>query len=282
MITLAVDYKQYDYPNTPYAGESIATAGCGPTSCSDLLEIDPTETAAWMEAHGWAVPYQGTIYEGIAACLTAYGADGVMLARDQDGQYDNDVMSQWRHGIKSGQEGVLLMHACVSTYWTNGGHYIAIVGYSNGNYLVYDPASVTRTGWHPWEDFAGDVSALYLSSRRWNNGRIAVDGFWGPATTKLAQKVFNTKADGIISNQNRDMKKFMPNCQSSTWEWVSPSKLKTGSQLVRAIQKMLGITADGFFGQQTLRALQKFLGVTVDGYFGGASVVAWQNWLNKQ
>lgn len=164
---MAIDYKQYNYPNVPYAGETIAVAGCGPTSCSDILEIDPVETAAWLQANGWAVDYQGTIYEGIAACLTHYGADGVMIARDQDGQYDNASFAQWREAIQNGQEGILLMHNCVSPYWTSGGHYIAIVAYSNGNYLVYDPASEARTGWHPFEDFAGDISALYTSSKRW-------------------------------------------------------------------------------------------------------------------
>ena len=41
------DYKQYNYPWFPYAAETIASAGCGPTSCSDLLDIDPTKTAQW-------------------------------------------------------------------------------------------------------------------------------------------------------------------------------------------------------------------------------------------
>ena len=278
---MAIDYKQYNYPNIPYAGESIAAAGCGPTAVADLLEISPIETAAWLQNNGYAVDHQGTIYEGIAACLSAYGANGKMIARDQDGQYDNEYFEAWRNAIKSGRMGILLMHKVVSNYWTNGGHYIAVVGYSNYQYLVYDPASTVRTGWHTFEDFAGDIAALYTSSIKWKD-KLVVDGLWGKKTTKLAQKVFKTTQDGIISNQNQDMKKFLPNCQSTTWDFVSPSKLKTGSELVKAIQKMLGITEDGFFGMQTCRALQKFLGVTVDGYFGGESVSAFQNWLNKQ
>ena len=164
---MATDFKQYWYPDIPYAGESIAVAGCGPTSVSDLIDVSPVETAAWLQSNGWAVDYQGTIYEGIAACLTAFGADGRMLARDQDGQYDNDSFREWREGIQSGLMGVLLMHNVVSPYWTSGGHYIAVVEYRDGRYLVYDPASASRTGWHPFEHFAGNISALYLSSKRW-------------------------------------------------------------------------------------------------------------------
>lgn len=281
---MAVDYKQYNYPNTPYASETIAIAGCGPTACSDILEIDPTLTASWLQRNGYAYPYQGTKYEGITACLTAYGADGKMLARDMDYTKSCAVFDQWKKAIQNGQEGILLMHKCVSNYWTNGGHYIAVVAYDSKNgYLVYDPASTVRTGWHPFSDFAGDISALYTSNRRWNNGKIAVDGKWGPATTKLAQKVFGCPiVDGIISNQNQDMQKFLPNCQPQSWQFVPANKLKGGSALVKSIQQMLGIPADGFFGMQTLKTLQKFLGVEVDGFFGGASVSAFQKWLNRQ
>ena len=279
---MALDYKQYAYPNIPYAGESIATAGCGPTSVSDLIEVDPPETAAWLQDHGYAVDHQGTIYEGIAACLTAYGAEGEMIARDQDGAKENASIRLWRDTIQSGRMGILLMHNVVSNYWTNGGHYIAVVAFRDQQYLVYDPASTVRTGWHPFSDFAGNISALYVSNKRWDADKIIVDGYWGPATTRLAQKVFGTTVDGYISNQNKDMQKFMPNCQPITWRFVPASKLTTGSELIRAIQRLLGITVDGFCGMQTIKAMQRWLGVDVDGYFGGQSVSAFQNWLNNQ
>ena len=274
------DWKQYNYPYFPYAAESLAVAGCGPTACADLLDVEPTETAKWLTDNGYAYPYQGTAYEGISACLTAFGAEGQTVALNQDGISDNAAMKAWRKAIQGGQCGVLLMHKVTSSYWTNGGHYIAIVAYSNGKYLVYDPTSEVRTGWHPWSDFAENVSGLYLCNKRWDGDRIAEDGFWGPSTTKKAQKVFGTTVDGTISNQNKDMKKHLPNCQEQSWKFVAPSKLQNGSQLVKAIQTKLGIPADGFFGMQTLTALQKFLGVSVDGYCGGQTVLAFQKWLN--
>ncbi len=280
---MAVDYKQYNYPNTPYANESVATAGCGPCSVSDIVEVDPTITAKWLTDNGYAYPHQGTKYPGIAACLTAYNGGGEMLAQYQDGVLDNVYFREWKRRIQSGQEGILLMHKVTSSYWTSGGHYIAIVGFSNSRYLVYDPASVVRTGWHLWGDFSQNVSALYTSTRRWNSGKVVVDGVWGKATTTLAQKIFGTTVDGIVSDQNKDMQKFLPACQPSSWEFVSPLKITSGSQLVKAIQEMLGMRIiDGVFGYDTAKALQQFLGVTVDGYFGYNSVVAWQKWLNRQ
>lgn len=276
------DWKQYLYPYFPYAAESLAVAGCGPTACADLLDVEPTETATWLTDHGYAYPYQGTAYEGISACLTAFGTEGQTVALNQDGITDNAAMKAWRKAIQGGQCGILLMHKVTSNYWTNGGHYIAIVAYSNSQYLVYDPASDVRTGWHPWGDFAGNISGLYLCNKRWDGDRIAEDCFWGPATTKKAQKVFGTTVDGTISNQNKDMQKFLPNCQEQSWKFVAPSKLQNGSQLIKAIQTKLGIPADGFCGMQTIKTLQKFLGVSVDGYFGGKSVLAFQKWLNSQ
>jgi peptidoglycan hydrolase-like protein with peptidoglycan-binding domain len=59
-------------------------------------------------------------------------------------------------------------------------------------------------------------------------------------------------------------------------------RLKNGSELIRAIQRYLHITADGFCGNETIIALQIFLNVTVDGYMGGETVTALQYWINNQ
>ena len=279
---MSYDWKQYNFPNYPYASETIAAAGCGPTSVADLLEVSPIDTANWMTKHGYAYPYQGTAYSGINACLTAYGADGKMIAQGQDGQTECQAFKTWRNAIQSGQTGILLMHACVSTYWTRGGHYIAIVEYKDGYYLVYDPASDTRTGWHPFDDFRGDISALYTSSIRWNEDKVTVDGWWGKSTTRKAQQVFGTPKDGIVSNQNNTMQKYLTHCLASSWEFVKPASVKQGSSLIRAIQKKIGTGQDGIFGPVTARAFQTWLGVEKDGYIGDKTVRAFQSWLNKQ
>ena len=279
---MAKDYKQYSYPNYPYAAETIAAAGCGPTAVADILEIEPPKIADWMTNHGYAYPYQGTAYSGINACLSAYGAGGKMIAQGQDGQHDNSYFKAWRTAIQGGQMGILLMHAVESRYWTSGGHYIAVVSYSDGYYMVYDPASATRTGWHPFSDFAGDIAALYTSTVRWNESKVTVDGWWGKATTKKCQQVLGTLVDGIVSNQSSSMMKHLTHCQSSSWEFVKPEMVKNGSSMIKALQKKIGVTADGVVGLKTIKALQKFLGVEADGYFGDKSVRAFQKWLNNQ
>lgn len=110
---------------------------------------------------------------------------------------------------------------------------------------------------------------------------LAVDGYWGQATTKAAQKYFGTYVDGIVSNQPTVNRKYLPNCSAYSWEFKSTG-YRTGSSLVRAIQRKTGATADGFFGVQSVRAFQKWLGVTVDGSCGMQTVKAFQRWLNAR
>ena len=109
--------------------------------------------------------------------------------------------------------------------------------------------------------------------------QISEDGYWGKTTTKRLQEVLGTKQDGIISGQLNSCKKYLENCETSSWKFASTGK---GSQVIKALQKMVGVTQDGLCGKQTVIALQRFLGVTADGYCGKKTVTALQKWLNKQ
>jgi len=112
------------------------------------------------------------------------------------------------------------------------------------------------------------------------SNKISVDGVWGKATTKAAQKVFKTPVDGIVSKQIAKYKKYMSACSSSSWQFLD-SNYKGGSQLIKAIQKWVGVAQDGLCGQTTIKYLQKKLGVTADGYMGKQTVTAFQKYLNK-
>ena len=84
---------------------------------------------------------------------------------------------------------------------------------------------------------------------------IAVDGYWGSATTKRLQEVYGTPVDGRISKP---------------------------SLLVKAMQKRLGVKADGYRGPITYRAMQRALGTPVDGKVSSSSLMvkAMQRKLN--
>lgn len=89
------------------------------------------------------------------------------------------------------------------------------------------------------------------------NKRLAVDGYWGPATTRALQKALGTPVDAVMSGQ------YSTIVTRSIYN-VSFTN-RRGSTMVIALQKKLGIKEDGLFGVATVRALQKYLGTYVDG-----------------
>ena len=114
-----------------------------------------------------------------------------------------------------------------------------------------------------------------------SSATLTVDGLWGNDTTKALQKALGTTVDGIVSNQYASSKAKNPGLMASSWEWeANPGR--GGSAMVKALQRKLGVTADGYFGPKTIRALQRYLGTTQDGCVSkpSAMVKALQKRLN--
>lgn len=110
-----------------------------------------------------------------------------------------------------------------------------------------------------------------------SGGKIAVDGYWGPATTLLAQRVAGAPyKDGVVSRQNGQHRSRMPGCTGG-WEYVGIG-VEPGSQLIAALQRKWGVAADGFMGPDTINAMIRYYmrkgsGATVcDGRLDGPSL----------
>ena len=112
--------------------------------------------------------------------------------------------------------------------------------------------------------------------------KIAEDGIWGVDTTKKAQEVFGTPIDGIVSNQYKYYASKNPGLLSSTFDWKTNPK--GGSNLIYAIQKLVGTSADGFIGTGTIKAMQRYFGTPVDGKVSYPSMMvkAFQHYLNQR
>lgn len=106
--------------------------------------------------------------------------------------------------------------------------------------------------------------------------QLTVDGKWGTATTKRLQQYFGTTQDGVISHQYKQ--KYNQNVYAAQFD-----KTLRGSNVIKALQKTLGVTQDGLLGQASIKALQKRLGTTQDGVISPVSdaVKELQRRLNK-
>lgn len=87
---------------------------------------------------------------------------------------------------------------------------------------------------------------------------LKVDGSWDKDMTRALQRALNMPIiDGIISGQ-------YPNSITKAISAVSFTH-RRGSNVIKALQRKIGVTADGFIGENTIRALQRYLGTPVDG-----------------
>lgn len=84
---------------------------------------------------------------------------------------------------------------------------------------------------------------------------LAVDGYWGEATTRRIQEVLDCPfKDGKISRQNPQHKHRLKACTGG-WEFSAPWGEQPGSQTIGAIQRACGVPADGFIGPDTINAM---------------------------
>ncbi len=128
----------------------------------------------------------------------------------------------------------------------------------------------------------GTTSGASGSGNKNTKIQLDVDGMGGPATVRAWQQSLGTVVDGIISGQLYANHQYFEGMNSVTWE-------RTGSNLVKAIQRKVGVEVDGYWGPATSKAIQNFLikkGFNVgpegaDGYFGPNSVKGLQNSLNS-
>lgn len=122
------------------------------------------------------------------------------------------------------------------------------------------------------DGYAGPATQAALSGTS-SSSKIRVDGYAGGDTIGLWQQVMGTNTDGVVSGQYLPRGYTRAGLESVTYGG-------TGSQLVTAVQRRLGVRADGLLGPATIKAIQRHLGVSADGHFGHATVRALQTRLN--
>lgn len=175
-------------------------------------------------------------------------------------------------------------------------HHVAICvsGYGWGAYLA--EANIDERG-RTTGGYSGDqtgretrVTEVYEYSAGWDcilrppadgpspepsTGTLVVDGWIGTLSIIEWQKQLGTIPDGVVSGQVRDNALYFRNILPVEWG-------RSGSQMVIAIQKKVGVTPDGILGPVTVKGIQRFVGCTSDGYLGYQTACAIQKTLNER
>lgn len=162
--------------------------------------------------------------------------------------------------------------------WNEGKYACAIRQYSSvgrlpgwsGN-LDLDKFYGDANAWHKYAGASGTPAPAQAAP---SVPQIAVDGIIGAATVRRWQTIMCTIVDGVVSNQLNV--NYRPALVA-----VNHNRPFGRSQLVRAVQHVVGTTADGLLGPQTIRAIQRRLGVAVDGVLGRETAKALQRRLNE-
>lgn len=288
-------YRQYDsrwgklpYPTSSY---SFSGNGCGCCACLHvIIEQDkyknwtPKDLRPYMVGQGFATKGNGTTWNGIKLTLQYYGNKVIDHATMQD------IFTTLNARKKKGQPclGVILFRAGTKggVRWTAGGHYVAFVDYKvSGNkhyFYTKDSGGRKHDGWYCYETtMKGLIPKIWsalpetktVSKPATTDGKLTVDGVGGAATVTRLQEFLGVSKTGGITIR-KDLQKYVPSLKAYEYGNSSPTVLY--------LQKWLGLSGpDGCWGPNTSKALQKKLGVTADGIFGTASMKALQTYLNK-
>lgn len=245
-----ITYKQADsrWGKKNYNGSSsMATAGCGPTSCAMIAyavdgKTTPLDTMKYMQKHGYAVRNQGTKWAGIPACLKAFGV--------KDVQNVPNMAKCWEL-MKKGYVGIFLFRKGKrnGVTWTSSGHYIAVTDYKyqNGKHYVYtrDSGGRNHTGWYAYETtMKGLIPEIWLGSVKKEPIKKPT-GKYGGTIPKPTLKV------GSKGTAVGQLQKFL--------NWYHPEwKLKVDEDFggatksaLQEFQKTEGISTGGQYGKKS-------------------------------
>lgn len=248
-----ITYKQADsrWGRKNYNGSSsMATAGCGPTSCAMIAygvdgKTTPLDTMRYMQKHGYAIRNNGTAWNGIPSCLKAFGVKDVQ---------DVPNMAKCWELMKKGYVGVFLFRAGSKggVTWTTSGHYVAVTDYKykNGKHYVYtrDSGGRNHTGWYAYETtMKGLIPRIWL-------GYVEKPKPVAKPKGKYAGTIPQpTLKKGAKGDSTKALQKFL-NWYCPSWKLTVDGVFGAGTQrAVEVFQLTEGIGADGIYGKQSYK-----------------------------
>ena len=144
-------------------------------------------------------------------------------------------------------------------------------------------------------DIADKVNKMLQPEPKPYEDRVTVTDHWNRSYTVALQVMWDCRIiDGIISRQAKSDREVLPNVYATnddgdadgTFEFRGWPAYIGGSNLVKEIQKWVGVRADGHWGKNTTRAWQHAMNengygpIGEDGIFGPRSAKLMGEWIN--
>jgi len=141
--TEVVYYNQLDerYAGKPYGTDVIGGYGCGPTAMAIVVSslagetVDPVEMAQWSYENGYWCKNSGSYHALIPAA-----------AKNWNLPVSGCTASEPQRILDALADGKLVVAIMGKGHFTSSGHFIVLRGVKDGQILVADPASYTRSG----------------------------------------------------------------------------------------------------------------------------------------
>ena len=140
--TEVVYYNQLDerYAGEAYGTDAIGGYGCGPTAMAIVVSslsdetVDPVEMAAWSYHNGYWCKNSGSYHALIPAA-----------AKNWELSVSGCTTAEPQRILDALAEGKLVVAIMGKGHFTSSGHFIVIRGVKDGQILVADPASYSRS-----------------------------------------------------------------------------------------------------------------------------------------
>lgn len=141
-VTEVVYFNQLDeaYAGKPYGTDNIGGYGCGPTAMSIVVSsltdetVDPIQMAKWSYDNGGWCKGSGSYHAMIPAAAAAWELP-----------VEGCTASEPQRLLDALAEGKLVVAIMGPGHFTSSGHFIVLRGVKDGQILVADPASYTRS-----------------------------------------------------------------------------------------------------------------------------------------
>jgi len=229
---------------------------------NEAICIIPLDEVAYHANDTVRYNSDGSIYKPLYSQIgnANYGAIGVEMCLDRNG---NITEKTFQNTVKAVKELIAKYpNITRNKIWR---HY-DVTGKNCPAPWVSKPSELERFKDAVFGNTSGSNSAVKPStpSAKPSANKIAEDGMFGSSTARRLQQYFGTTQDGVISHQYKQ--KYNQNVYAAQFD-----KTLKGSNVIKALQKTLGVTQDGLLGQASIKALQKRLGTTQDGIISPVS-----------